>query len=212
MVTTMAERVAVVRVRCARCVTEFDAMQAEWCRCVTKNVSPACPSCNFCLCKAPAAKQVDFWFRAPKALADRRDAEQQRRAVEAELRKRAGAVKKTVLIVDDDEEIRALADYALQQMGFRTMTASAPDEALRLLSTIRPDVVLTDALMPKMDGRELCRRIKNENGDVKVVVMTSLYTAPRYRTEAFTRFHADEYVAKPIDFARLQTILEKLAA
>jgi DNA-binding response OmpR family regulator len=58
-----------------------------------------------------------------------------------------------------------------------------------------------------MDGRELCRRIKAIDRAIKVVVVTSLYTGIRYRVEAMRTFMADEYLPKPIDFARLYEIL-----
>lgn len=72
-------------------------------------------------------------------------------------------------------------------------------------------IVLTDALMPKIDGRQLCRLIKAVNRSIKVVIMSGLYKSTRYRIEAMKAFHADEYLAKPIDFARLQQVLGKLA-
>jgi YesN/AraC family two-component response regulator len=76
----------------------------------------------------------------------------------------------------------------------------------------RPDIVLTDALMPKIDGRQLCRLIKTSDASIKVVIMTALYKSSRYRTEAMNTFHADEYLAKPIDFAHLRQVLGNLSA
>lgn len=49
------------------------------------------------------------------------------------------------------------------------------------------------------------------NRSIKVVIMSALYKSTRYRIEAMKAFHADEYLAKPIDFARLQQVLGKLA-
>jgi CheY-like chemotaxis protein len=199
---------SICRVQCMQCATTFDAMTAPWCRCVTKKISVACPECRFCLCKASQAAVTSFWFKAPQPLVERRRNEQARRVAAAAVR--TPEDKTTVLIVDDDEEIRLIAEYALQEMGYRTLTAPSADAALVLLTKMRPDVVLTDALMPKTDGRELCRLIKERDAGLKVVVMTSLYTGTRYRNEGMTRFRADEYLAKPIDFGQLQTILQKL--
>jgi hypothetical protein len=175
---------SICRVQCMQCATTFDAMTAPWCRCVTKKISVACPECRFCLCKASQAAVTSFWFKAPQPLVERRRNEQARRVAAAAVR--TPEDKTTVLIVDDDEEIRLIAEYALQEMGYRTLTAPSADAALVLLTKMRPDVVLTDALM------------------------TSLYTGTRYRNEGMTRFRADEYLAKPIDFGQLQTILQKL--
>lgn len=196
-------------VQCGSCRMAFDAMQAGWCACVTKTISLACPACRFCLCKVSAGASRDFWFRAPEPLVERRRQEEQRRA-----RTRPTLVPneaKRVLIVDDDEEIRFIADYALRDMGYATMTAADGDEVMNIVATEKPDIVLTDALMPKIDGRELCKQIKLRHPRIKVVVMTSLYTAHRYKAEAYRVFHADDYLAKPIDFARLENVLRRLS-
>lgn len=195
---------------CNSCRTAFDTMQAGWCNCVTKTISPACPRCGYCLCKSPPKASRDFWFFAPDELIERRRREEARRAHRGPELVAHGAKK--VLIVDDDEEIRFIADYALRDMGYVTLTAEDGDEALELVASARPHVVLTDALMPKIDGRELCKLIKLRQPGVKVVVMTSLYTSARYRTEATRVFQADGYLAKPIDFDRLKGVLQRLMA
>lgn len=195
-------------VLCSSCRTPFDTLQAGWCDCVTKTISPACPKCGFCLCKSTPNAARDFWFRAPQVLIDRRREEEQRRARRAPELVPAQATR--VLIVDDDEEIRFIADYALRQMGFVTMTAANAHDALDIVDRETPDVVLTDALMPRLDGRELCKMIKLRNPRVKVIVMTSLYTSARYRDEAYRVFHADDYLAKPIDFKKLAQVLQRL--
>lgn len=79
-----------------------------------------------------------------------------------------------------------------------------------MMKTVRPGLVLTDALMPKVDGRQLCRFIKADFPSVRVVIMTALYTSIRYRHEALKTFHADDYVAKPIDFQKLMDVVGRL--
>lgn len=195
-------------VLCSSCRTPFDTFQTGWCDCVTKIISLTCPKCGFCLCKSTPNAARDFWFRAPQDLVDRRREEEQRRARRGPEPVPIGA--KRVLIVDDDEEIRFIADYALREMGYLTLSASNAEDALALVQREMPDVVLTDALMPKLDGRELCRMIKIRHPRVKVVVMTSLYTSARYRDEAYRVFHADDYLAKPIDFQKLEQVLQRL--
>jgi CheY-like chemotaxis protein len=191
------------RLACGVCRRSYDAMTAEWCRCVAKAPSPVCPSCGSCVCKQGRNAARDFWLAAPDALLRARDAEKQRRKNVASAQ---GAAAK-VLIVDDDEEIRELAAWAVREIGYATATAPSVKEALDFLESERPAAVLTDALMPGGDGRELCRLIKERYPHVKVIVMTSLYTAPRYASEAHRLFHADGYLAKPIDFDRLRITL-----
>lgn len=195
-------------VRCASCARDYDAMSALWCRCVGKDFTPACPRCGACICRGGTNAITAFWFAAPEELRRRRAAEKLRRSNASAV---VGAVPaRRVLIVDDDEEIRIMAEFILQEMGYRTLTAARSGEALEIVQRERPDIVLTDALMPGGDGRELCRTIKEQDPDVKVVIMTSLYTSPRYAGEAHRLFHADGYLAKPIDYDRLRTVLRRL--
>ncbi len=195
-------------VACVSCGFHYDAMSAEWCRCVNKDFATACPQCQSCVCKSDQRHAVrDFWFFAPDALLRRRADEKERRKAAAA--QGTSAVLRA-LIVDDDEEIRLITEHALQEMGFATTTSSHPAEALEIATRQRPQLVITDALMPGGDGRELCKRIKLWNRGVKVIVMTSLYTSPRYASEAYRYFQADGYLAKPIDFHRLENVIRRL--
>lgn len=195
-------------VPCPSCAKEMAAHEAEWCRCVAKKVSLTCPHCGVCICKAPERVQRDFWRNAPAWVNDSRAAEQRRRVGA----KTAGVAEEAVdiLIVDDDEEIRMLAAYSVEQMGYRVAVAGSGKEALAAVERRRPRVMLTDALMPGLDGRVLCQTVKSAHPLMKVIIMTSLYTAPHYKYEAYKTFGADGYLPKPIDFKQLQEALVKL--
>lgn len=195
-------------VPCPACGMDLEAHRSEWCRCVGKELSLACLHCGTCLCKAPASVQRQFWQNAPAWVVASRNGERRKRAAPNTARITEGV---DVLIVDDDEEIRLLAAYSLQQIGYRVGVAANAQEALIALDRWTPKIMITDALMPKMDGRQLCRLAKAAHPSVKVIVMTSLYTAPRYRYEAYKAFGADEYLAKPIDFNQLRGLLQKHA-
>ena len=196
---------------CPTCQVPIDLSSVQWCRCVTKPLSVICPSCNQCFCKLRNFAGRSEWTLALCELVQQQTEEKFRRALET-LPVSASPEQQTVLIVDDDEEIRLIAEYTIQKMGFQTATASGAEEALDYVERFKPEIVLTDALMPKVDGRQLCRLIKAADPSIKVVVMTALYTGTRYRTEALHTYHADEYLAKPIDFGRLQQVLQHLAA
>ena len=118
----------------------------------------------------------------------------------------------TVLIVDDDEDMRFIVADVLNASGFRALTAARADEAMRLMEGVPPDVIITDALMPGGDGRELCRAIKSDRRfeRTKVIIMTSLYRSARYKSEAYRHFKADEYLLKPVDFPQLLSLLGRL--
>jgi CheY-like chemotaxis protein len=195
---------------CPTCAAPIDLARVEWCQCVTKPLSLVCRACRNCSCKLRDFPKRAEWTCALLELRQKQTEEKFRRALKTEMPNASGSP--TVLVVDDDEEIRLIAEYSIQQMGYNVVTASGSQEALEIVDRSRPDIVLTDALMPKMDGRQLCRLIKAADSSIKVVIMTALYKSSRYRTEALHTFRADEYLAKPIDFARLQQVLGHLSA
>ena len=103
----------------------------------------------------------------------------------------------SVLIVDDDEDTRVLVEATLRDVRYRTLTARDGEEALKIVRTDRPVLVLLDVMMPEMDGFEVCRLLKNEpaNAGIKVVMVTA-------RTQRSDRARgrevgADEYFTKP---------------
>jgi len=195
---------------CPNCRVPIDLSSVQWCRCVTKPLSLVCGACNQCFCKLRKTGVSSDWTLALCELVQEQTEEKCRRALQM-LPQSASPEQQTVLIVDDDEEIRLIAEYTIQKMGFRTATAAAAEQALAYVDRFRPEIVLTDALMPKIDGRQLCRLIKAVDSSIKVIVMTALYTGTRYRTEAMRTYYADEYLAKPIDFSRLQQVLQHLS-
>ncbi|HWS70962.1 MAG TPA: response regulator [Thermoanaerobaculia bacterium] len=186
---------------CPSCTAVSDVSQSPWCGCVTRERTPVCTSCGECRCKRPAVERLDFWSRAPESMKSARTP-----APRSTLR---AAQAPLVMVVDDDEEIRLVAQHVIEKLGYRCTTAASGAEALAMMAVEEPKVVITDALMPKMDGRDLCRFVKRSS-QARVVIMTSIYTAPRYKYEAYKTFAADDYLAKPIDFAALQATLGRL--
>lgn len=119
-----------------------------------------------------------------------------------------------VLIVDDEDEIRAVAVRAVTELGLSVVVARNGEEGVALAKVYRPDIVVTDAMMPKLDGREMALRIKEDplTAGAKIVILTSLYTDARYKYEALKTFRADAYLAKPVDARTLQDVLRKFLA
>ena len=194
---------------CPTCAVPIDLTAIQWCHCVSKVPSVICPSCGDCFCKMSRSRRGEEWNQALQELLERQTAEKFKRSLGASLATPGEGL--TVLIVDDDEELRLIAEYSVQQMGYRTLSAANGEEALEIVEHSRPDIVLTDALMPKIDGRQLCRQIKGIDPSIKVIVMSSLYTSPRYRVEAMSMFHADEYLVKPINFDKLRQVLDNVS-
>ena len=79
----------------------------------------------------------------------------------------------TILLVDDEEIIRSVTARALRLMGYTVLDASGPQDALRMIEDMGAlDLLLTDVVMPGMNGPELARRILKRSSDVRVLYMT----------------------------------------
>ena len=111
-----------------------------------------------------------------------------------------GARTATILLVDDDPQLRAMLGYALRLDGFRVEEAASGQEALARLEEREPDVVLLDVLMPGLDGIETCRRIR-ERSAVPIIMLTALG-----RDEDIVdglQAGADDFCSKPVSLAQL---------
>ena len=198
-------------VACHACQAEFDALQAGWCSCVATDPSVTCPNCSSCLCKATAAYQRRFWAAAPRALRERRVGAVPAPSALPPNPPPEDVRRPLVLLVDDERAIQMVALRVIAALGYGMLHASNGVEGLDLAKRYKPDLVLTDALMPRMDGRDMAREIKGDpdTSHIKVVVMTGLYTNVKYRNEAFLDYKVDGYVSKPIDVPQLVQVLEQ---
>ena len=199
------------RVSCWACHAEFDALAARWCDCITAERTRVCSACGRCFCKAPRAYKVEFWGAAPRTLWNEKLG-LRRLAVALPPNPRAGEAKRPlVLLCEDEDDVARIAVEALASLGYGWIVAKEGTEGLALAKEYHPDLVLTDALMPRMDGRELCRVLKADpsTSQIPVVVMTSLYTSRKYQAEAIG-FGSAGYLAKPLERGQLAEVLGKL--
>ena len=77
-----------------------------------------------------------------------------------------------ILVVDDDQNICELLRLYLTKEGFQVTLASDGEDALEKYAQIKPDMVLLDVMMPRLDGWEVCRRIRKQ-GDTPVIMLTA---------------------------------------
>jgi DNA-binding NarL/FixJ family response regulator len=110
----------------------------------------------------------------------------------------ASAERPTILAVDDAPETLSLLSDILENAGMTTLVVRSGASALSLIGQVRPDLILMDALMPKMDGFEACRRIKaiREFADIPIIFMTGL-SDTEHVVKGFDSGGVD-YVGKPI--------------
>ncbi len=103
---------------------------------------------------------------------------------------------KKVLVVDDELALVRMISQVLTQQGFKVLEANSGQEALRILFTEKPDLVLLDVVMPGIDGWQTCSRIRDVS-DVPIIVLTG----KRNTEEDVVRgldAGADEYLSKPV--------------
>lgn len=198
-------------VRCYTCGMGFESTGAAWCNCITEERSLVCPQCHHCFCKSSPKYKNDFWTKAPQVLWDRRMNEH---AETFDLKPNPlphEVTRPMVLVIDDSRDLMRIAKHMIAGMGYGAIHAFTGEEGLDLARMYLPNLIITDSLLPKMDGREMCRRLKEsqETAGIRVVVTTALYTQSKYRSEAFRTFHVDEYLNKPLSHAELQSLLQK---
>jgi DNA-binding NtrC family response regulator len=115
-----------------------------------------------------------------------------------------------VLIVDDEEAARQGLSELVASWGYETATAGDGREALERMEGFAPLVIITDVIMPNMDGFQLLTRIRQDSPDVAVILLTG-----QGSVDAAIRSVKDEgafyYFEKPIDMRRLQLVLKKAA-
>jgi two-component system, NtrC family, response regulator len=113
----------------------------------------------------------------------------------------------TILIVDDEKNYPLVLSAVLQEEGFETMTANSGEEALEIIEQSDIDLVLTDMKMPKMDGIELLEKIKLEDAELPVIMMTAHGTVEK-AVEAMQK-GAYNYILKPFDNDQLVIYVNK---
>jgi len=122
----------------------------------------------------------------------------------------------TVLFVDDEDHIRKAVATYLDRRGYDVSLAGDGEEAMRAIGANPPDVLVTDVMMPRMDGIELTRRLR---ADARTAALPILMLSARKQDEAFLAGYsagADDYVAKPVQLsvltAKIDALLRRRAA
>src|SRR5579872_820825 len=120
----------------------------------------------------------------------------------------AHAVAERVLIVEDDPAARVGLEQLVKNWGFTAESAVDGEEALEKVITFRPAIVITDLVMPRMDGLALLRALPKEGADVTTLLLTAQGTVET-AVEAMKE-GAYDYLTKPIDIQRLKILLDKI--
>ncbi|MBM3118328.1 MAG: response regulator [Chloroflexi bacterium] len=126
-------------------------------------------------------------------------------------------IGKKVLVVDDDPDILDAVSMILEAQGYEVVLAHDGVECLDKLITEKPDIVILDLLMPKMDGFAVYKELQSpkwaEYRDIPILILSSVReeaSRRRYELETGQELKADEYIEKPILPGILLDCVEKL--
>jgi chemosensory pili system protein ChpA (sensor histidine kinase/response regulator) len=115
----------------------------------------------------------------------------------------------TIMVVDDSLTVRRVTQRLLERQGYSVMLAKDGVDALRQLQDVKPDAMLVDIEMPKMDGYDLTRNVRGTRAtaDIPIIMITSR-TAEKHRSKAF-ELGVNEYLGKPYQEDELLRLLRQ---
>ena len=115
-----------------------------------------------------------------------------------------------ILVVDDDRVIQQLIEVNLELEGYEVVKASNGEEALEMFASERPDLVILDVMMPKLNGKDVCRKLKSDPETAKTPIIFLSARAQEMDVEAGLELGADAYVTKPFDPSTLLDTVSSL--
>lgn len=118
--------------------------------------------------------------------------------------------KKMILVVDDNQDTLDILRITLEGSGYLVQTCADGEAALRTASRYRPALILLDLMLPKIDGVEVCRRLRKEPPLDRVPVIFITAKSDREAREGIRAGEADGYALKPFDPIQILERIEKL--
>jgi len=120
-------------------------------------------------------------------------------------------MNKKIVLIDDDRVTLAMLEKTLILRGFWVYSAKDGAEGYELVKREKPDILITDMLIPKIHGLDLCKKIKesSELKHTKVILMTAVYKGIALRREA-KECMADDFIEKPINLKDMISRINKL--
>ncbi|MCA1796415.1 MAG: response regulator transcription factor [Desulfuromonadaceae bacterium] len=121
--------------------------------------------------------------------------------------------KKTILIVEDEEDILALIHYNLTRDGYKVLTATTGEQGVKLAGEQHPDLIILDLMLPGIDGLQVCRELKQRESTGHIAVI--MLTAKGEEADIVTGLElgASDYVTKPFSprvlLARIKAVLRR---
>ena len=114
-----------------------------------------------------------------------------------------------VLVVEDDRATRLGLTELVRSWGYVAESAADGEEALQRITTFRPGIIVSDVVMPRMDGLALLKALRDQMSDISIILLTAQGTVET-AVEAIKE-GAYDYLTKPVDTRRLQILIQKAA-
>jgi DNA-binding response OmpR family regulator len=118
-------------------------------------------------------------------------------------------IRRKILVADDSQMIREMLRLMLSKAGYEVIFAEDGESVVAMAASEKPDLVISDGLLPKLHGFLACKAIKEFENPPKVVLLTGVYTKPTYRWEVKKEYGADDLLLKPVTAVELLACLEK---
>jgi len=122
-----------------------------------------------------------------------------------------------ILVVDDDPDMREALQMILESAGYTVVMGEDGEECLVKLKEEQPDLLILDLLMPKMDGFEVCKALKDPRhakyASMPIIILSSIQegvSQRRYELETGVQLDVDDYVEKPVEGKTLLERVEKI--
>jgi len=118
--------------------------------------------------------------------------------------------QKTILIIDDEAEIRKMLSRLLSHKGYRVLEAERGHQALRMVKEYAPDLIVLDAMLPEVHGFEIARRIKGSQryGQIPIIMVSAVYRGWRYAEDLKQTCGVDYFIEKPFKIAEVIAAVE----
>lgn len=123
-------------------------------------------------------------------------------------------IKKKILVVDDEPSISMLIDFNLKLVGHEVMCVYDGEAVFEAIPQFRPDLIVLDLMLPKLDGFQVCKRLRSQNNFVPIIMLTALQDLSD--KIAGLDSGADDYMTKPFSpqelVSRIQAIIRRTGA
>jgi len=115
--------------------------------------------------------------------------------------------KKRILLVDDEEDLRKMLKFRLEALNYDVVEAADGEDALKKAKSIKPDLMILDLMLPKLDGFEVCKTLKSDENYKNIPIIMFTASAQEKDGELSREVGSDAHITKPFE---PQELVEKI--